>query len=140
LTKYFTVLPSGLTPVSYEMDFEGDGIIDYTGDSFEDVSFIYTTEGIYYPEIRVTDDQGNTYTDKIAIVVHYTLILLKDQVTTVQQTLIWRIIICCTPRIPGIPILNMPIIQKVVIVTREVLLKEVSVITERSSILKINLW
>jgi hypothetical protein len=51
------------------MDFEGDGVIDYTGTTFEDISHTYTAEGIYYPTLTVTDDQGNTYSDTIAITV-----------------------------------------------------------------------
>ena len=33
------------------------------------IGVIYSTEYIYYPTITVTDDQGSTYTDTIAIVV-----------------------------------------------------------------------
>ncbi|MHB8883415.1 MAG: PKD domain-containing protein, partial [Thermodesulfovibrionales bacterium] len=55
--------------VSYQIDFEGDGIIDYTGPAFEDISHAYTTEGIYYPTVTVTDDQGNVFTDKMTITV-----------------------------------------------------------------------
>ncbi|MHB8881187.1 MAG: PKD domain-containing protein, partial [Thermodesulfovibrionales bacterium] len=55
--------------VSYQIDFEGDGIIDYTGPAFEDISHAYTTEGIYYPTVTVTDDQGNVFTDGMAITV-----------------------------------------------------------------------
>jgi hypothetical protein len=70
LTTYFQV--STETPnqtVGYQMDFDGDGVIDFTGDTFENMSFTYTTEGIYYPTVMVTDDQGKTYTDSIAITV-----------------------------------------------------------------------
>jgi len=68
LTTYFSVSTS-FTPVSYQMDFEGDGIIDYTGATFEDITHTYTTEGIFYPTLTVTDNQGNTYSDTIAITV-----------------------------------------------------------------------
>ncbi|MBI4822832.1 MAG: PKD domain-containing protein [Nitrospirae bacterium] len=51
------------------MDFEGDGIIDYTGASFESISHTYTLEGIFYPTLYVTDTQGNIYSDVIAITV-----------------------------------------------------------------------
>ena len=70
LATYFSVsteIPNSI--VSYEMDFEGDGVIDYAGTSFENVSYTYTTSGIFNPTIRVTDDQGNIYTDTIAITV-----------------------------------------------------------------------
>ncbi|MBA4373430.1 MAG: hypothetical protein C0402_11295, partial [Thermodesulfovibrio sp.] len=55
--------------VSYQLDFEGDGIMDYTGATFEDITHDYSTEGIYHPTITVTDNQGNVYTDTIAIIV-----------------------------------------------------------------------
>ena len=70
LTSYFTVtteIPNAVT--SYQIDFEGDGTIDYTGPTFEDISHTYTTEGIYYPTVTVTDDQGNMYTDSIGMTV-----------------------------------------------------------------------
>jgi YVTN family beta-propeller protein len=68
LTTYFTASTS-FTPVSYQMDFEGDGVIDYSGTTFEDITYTYTTEGIFYPTLTVIDDQGNTYSDTIAITV-----------------------------------------------------------------------
>ena len=70
LAAYFSVateLPNAVT--SYQIDFEGDGVIDYTGETFEDIFHTYTTEGIYYPTVTVTDDQGNIYRDTIAITV-----------------------------------------------------------------------
>ena len=70
LTTYFSVsteIPNSVS--NYEMDYEGDGTVDYTGATFEDISFTYTTEGVYYPTVTVTDDQSITYTDTIAIIV-----------------------------------------------------------------------
>ncbi|MBF0609233.1 MAG: hypothetical protein HQL61_16970, partial [Magnetococcales bacterium] len=70
LTTSFDVLkklPDSVT--SYEIDFEGNGTIDYTAAEFEDVSYTYTTPGVYYPTVTVTDSTGNTYTDRIAITV-----------------------------------------------------------------------
>lgn len=70
LTTYFSVLTSMPNAVStFQMDFEGNGIIDYTGTTFDNIRFAYDTEGIYFPTITVTDDQSNTYTDTIAVVV-----------------------------------------------------------------------
>ncbi len=60
---------TSFTPVSYQMDFEGDGVIDYTGPTFENINYTYTSEGIFYPTLTVMDDQGNTYSDTIAITV-----------------------------------------------------------------------
>jgi len=70
LTMYFSVstaIPNAVT--NYDFDYEGDAVVDYTGATFDNISFTYTTEGIYYPTITVTDDQSITYTDTIAIVV-----------------------------------------------------------------------
>ena len=70
LTSYFMVsteIPNAVT--GYQMDFDGDGVIDYTGETFENMTFTYTPEGVYYPTVTVTDDQRNMYTDSIAIVV-----------------------------------------------------------------------
>jgi PKD repeat protein len=70
LTAYFslsTEIPNKI--MTYQIDFEGDGIIDYTGTAFEDITYTYTTEGIFYPTVTVTDDQGNTYTDTTVLTV-----------------------------------------------------------------------
>jgi YVTN family beta-propeller protein len=68
LKTYFSVSTS-FTPTSYQMDFEGDGNVDYTETEFEDVSHSYTAEGVFYPTATIVDDQGNTYTDTIAITI-----------------------------------------------------------------------
>ena len=70
LKTYFSLMTALPNPAAaYQMDFEGDGKIDYEGDAFEDVSYAYATEGIYYPTVTVTDDKGNIYTDSIAVTV-----------------------------------------------------------------------
>jgi len=70
MTTYYTVSTSiPNSAATYQMDYEGDTIIDYTGSTFDNINHTYTTEGVYYPTIRVTDSQSNTYTDTIAIVV-----------------------------------------------------------------------
>ena len=69
LTANFSISISNFTPASYQMDYEGDGVVDYTGTTFENISHTYTTEGIFYPTVTVTDNQGNTYSDTIAITV-----------------------------------------------------------------------
>ena len=66
LTTYFSTSTSFI-PVSYEMDFQGDGISDYIGTAFEEVSYSYSSEGIFYPRLIVTDDQGDTYSDTVAV-------------------------------------------------------------------------
>ena len=70
LTTYFSVstsIPNSVT--NYAIDYEGDVVADYSGAAFDDISTIYTTEGVYYPTITVTDDQSNIYTDTIVIIV-----------------------------------------------------------------------
>ena len=68
LTTYFSESTS-FVPVPYQMDFEGDGIVDYAGTSFNNISFTYSSEGIFYPTLMVTDNQGNTYSGTIAVMV-----------------------------------------------------------------------
>lgn len=68
-TVNFSALTSNFTPVSYQMDYEGDGVIDYTGTTFDNISHVYVSEGIVYPTLTVTDSQGNAYSDTIAITV-----------------------------------------------------------------------
>ncbi len=70
LTTYFSVsteIPA--LSVTYQMDFEGDGVVDYEGAIFENINFTYTTEGIYYPTVTVVDTEGISYSDTIAITV-----------------------------------------------------------------------
>jgi PKD repeat protein len=69
LQVYFLVSTSSFTPVLYQMDFQGDGIIDYSGATFLNVSYTYSSEGVFYPKITISDAQGNTYSDTIAITV-----------------------------------------------------------------------
>ncbi len=70
LTTYFSVSTSIPNAVAtYQMDYEGNGSIDYTGSTFDNINFTYTVEGIYYPTVIVTDSQGIQYSDTIAIVV-----------------------------------------------------------------------
>ena len=70
LTTYFSLSTSIPNAVStYQMDFKGNGIIGYTGTTFDNISFAYDMEGIYFSTVTVTDEQSNTYTDTIAVVV-----------------------------------------------------------------------
>jgi hypothetical protein len=69
LTTNFSVSTSNFTPASYQMDYEGDGVVDYTGSAFDNISYTYNTEGIYYPKVTVTDNSGNSYSDSTAIAV-----------------------------------------------------------------------
>ncbi|MDA8241683.1 MAG: hypothetical protein M0Z67_15120 [Nitrospiraceae bacterium] len=62
-----TAIPNGVA--SYSIDFDGNATIDYTGTSFENVSSLYSTPGIYYATLTVVDTAVISYTDTIAIVV-----------------------------------------------------------------------
>lgn len=68
LTIYFTISTS-FVPASYQMDFEGDGIIDLAVTTFEEISYTYLSEGIYFPTLIITDYQGDTYSDTTAVAV-----------------------------------------------------------------------
>ncbi|TAN42406.1 MAG: transglutaminase domain-containing protein [Nitrospirae bacterium] len=81
LTTYFAAGTAIPNPVAmYQIDYNGDGVIDYTGTTFEDMQYTYTTGGIYFPTITVTDDQGNVYTDTIAIT-----LLNKDKINALLK-------------------------------------------------------
>jgi len=70
LTTSFNVMTETGSPIAgYAIDFEGDGVVDFTGTDFSDIQFTYPSEGIYYPAIHVTDNKGYTYTDTISITV-----------------------------------------------------------------------
>jgi hypothetical protein len=70
LRTYFSLSTELPNPVvEYQIDFDGDGVVDYRGTSFDDISHTYMSEGIFYPTVTVTDEQGNTYTDSLAITV-----------------------------------------------------------------------
>jgi len=69
LQVYFSASTSDLIPVLYQIDFNGDGVIDYNGATFDDVSYTYQSEGVFYPKVTISDAQGNTYSDTIAITV-----------------------------------------------------------------------
>ncbi|MDO8283341.1 MAG: hypothetical protein Q7U10_12100 [Thermodesulfovibrionia bacterium] len=69
---YFSVdtsIPNSVSTYQMDGNYEGSFDLDYTGAVFDDVSFTYAYEGVYYPMILVTDSAGNGYTDTIAVVV-----------------------------------------------------------------------
>lgn len=70
VTPYFSLWTEVANAITeYQMDFEGDGVVDYKGSVFDDMSHTYTAEGIYYPTVTAIDDQGNVYQDTIAVTV-----------------------------------------------------------------------
>ena len=58
LTASFSLLGSA-TVSSVELDFDGNGTVDFTGPSLDGQTFTYTQSGIFVPVVRVTDTQGN---------------------------------------------------------------------------------
>ena len=68
-TSYFSTITNvPNAAASYRIDFEGDKTDDYNSEIFENVAHTYGGKGIQFPVIYVTDDQGNVYSDTIAIV------------------------------------------------------------------------
>jgi len=68
LAVYFTVdtdIPHPIT--TYQMDYDGDGSIDYTADNADNISYTYDINGLYLAHAIITDDQGNQYGEQIAI-------------------------------------------------------------------------
>jgi hypothetical protein len=68
LTVRFEV-ESGLdrSIVRFDFDSDGDGTIDATSPSFENVEVTYTRTGFITPILRVSDDQGRTFTARTLI-------------------------------------------------------------------------
>ncbi len=46
----------------FALDADGDGTPDMVGETFAEPTFTYTTPGLYFPRLTVTDDQGTRYT------------------------------------------------------------------------------
>jgi PKD repeat protein len=55
--------------VKYEWDFDGDGIYEWSSDENGRTTNIYNNAGTYEAFLKVTDDEGNTGTDSIAVIV-----------------------------------------------------------------------
>ncbi len=56
--------------VNYQWDWEGDGVYDFDSGSYPTTYHTYTDYGWYHPVVKVTDNDGNTATDTIAIQVY----------------------------------------------------------------------
>jgi len=70
LTIYFTVdtnIPHPVTTV--QMDYDGNGSIDYTADNTDNISYTYTINdnGLHLAQAIVTDAIGNQYSERLAI-------------------------------------------------------------------------
>jgi hypothetical protein len=61
LTTSFTLI-GGPVPARVELDFDGDGQTDFDGPTLDGQTFTYTAPGLFYPRVRVVDDQGAVVT------------------------------------------------------------------------------
>jgi hypothetical protein len=60
-----TQLASPIT--SYQIDFDGNGSVDFTGSTFVGVSHTYSVAGLYLPTLTVRDTQGQTFSARTVI-------------------------------------------------------------------------
>ena len=51
------------TITSYSWDMNGDGMPDQMGDLLTQVTGTYTSPGLYFPTVTITDTMGNAYTE-----------------------------------------------------------------------------
>lgn len=51
----------GAPPGTIALDFDGNGIVDFTGPALEGQTFTYTQPGLYLPTVVVTDTQGSQF-------------------------------------------------------------------------------
>ena len=49
--------------IKYEWDFDGDGVYEWNNTSSGIAKYSYSTAGVYYAKLRVTDNDGGTDTD-----------------------------------------------------------------------------
>jgi hypothetical protein len=61
LTTSFSLL-GGPVPARVELDFDGDGQTDFDGPTLDGQTFTYSAPGLFYPKVRVVDDQGVVFT------------------------------------------------------------------------------
>src|SRR5207249_3951474 len=72
---------TGHSLVLFELDVEGDGVVDLVSTTFQDVPVIYSTPGLLYPVLKATDEQGTHYTADTAISV-----LRRDQMDALLKS------------------------------------------------------
>lgn len=70
--------------LNYQMDYDGDGIVDYSGAKFDNIRYTYKKEGIYYPKVTVIDSTGNSFSSNTTVT-----ILSKEQLENVLKD-IWE--------------------------------------------------
>ena len=61
LTTSFSLI-GGPVPARIELDFDGDGQTDFDGPTLDGQTFTYTAPGLFFPRVRVVDDQGAAFT------------------------------------------------------------------------------
>ena len=61
LTTSFSLI-GGPASARIELDFDGDGQPDFDGPTLDGRTFTYSAPGLFYPRVRVVDDQGTAVT------------------------------------------------------------------------------
>ena len=61
LTTSFSLI-GGPVPARIELDFDGDGLTDFDGPTLDGQTFTYPVPGLFFPKVRVVDDQGVAFT------------------------------------------------------------------------------
>ena len=56
--------------VSYELDFEGDGVVDQVLPTFDAVAHTYASEGDYFPSVTAVDGTGTRTASRMGITVY----------------------------------------------------------------------
>lgn len=51
----------------YSWDVNGDGIPDQAGPTLATINATYTSPGLYFPSVTITDTLGNSYTDTVIV-------------------------------------------------------------------------
>lgn len=59
-----------LPPGTYELDADGDGVADYTGESPDGAEFVYGSPGVHLAALRLTTGSGDTRTWQAAVQVY----------------------------------------------------------------------
>jgi len=65
----------------YRWDFNGDGIIDSSGVTLDEISHLYSQEGIYYPSVMVSDSQGLSHTETTLVQV-----VIREKLDAILQS------------------------------------------------------
>jgi hypothetical protein len=89
LTVSFTL--NSLEPITqFDLDLDGDGIVDFQGTSLEGQTFSYPSPGLFFPVVTVTDDVGgiNTATALVQVLdIDDLNVLLQSKWTSIKDSL-----------------------------------------------------